>query len=159
MKHATFLAVCAAILMVVPMSDSEAQYSDAWVHAHCSSAIRGAKDNNKLTDIKSGSWKVEDAWYEAHRDPSESHRDPNGTGRRVDEWAQFRCSVVAQCPEKLWPHASVMVYIPADGNIFNGAPSNRMYYDDPRRKWVHTAFTGSVSEVWKIRCTEGGYLR
>lgn len=149
MQHSLLAAVCAAVLLVLPVSDAEAQYSDAWVHAHCSSAVKGAKDNNKLTDIKSGSWKVEDAYYDARRDPNEMG----------DEWAQFRCNIIAQCPEKLWPNASVMVPIPADGNPYNMDMSNRMFYDDPRRKWFDTSFSGSVSEVWKIRCTEGGYLR
>lgn len=153
MKLATFVlaAVCAAVLLVVPMSDVEAQYSDAWVHAHCTSAMKGARFEVPVVDTKLLSWKVEDAWYEAHRDPNELG----------DEWVQFRCSIAAQCPEKLWPTGTnqMQIWIPVDGNYYNFDPANKMYYDDPRRKWVNSSFSGSVSQVRKIRCIEGGYLR
>ena len=141
MQQATFLAVVCAAILMLPASDAEA-YSDAWVHAHCTTAMRIARDENvKMTDTKFLSWKVEDSWYEEHRDPSE-------TG---DEWAQFRCSIAAQCPEISFPHnrPSSPGYIHATW----------MLYDDPRRNWLHTSFSGSVTEVQKTRCTEGGYLR
>ena len=130
------------------MSDAEAQYSDAWVHAHCTGAMKGARFEVPVVDTKLSSWKVEDAWYEAHRESE--------TG---DEWAPFRCSIAAQCPETPWPRKDLGHWVAADGNPYNADPSNKMYYDDPRRKWLWTVYTGSVSEIWNIRCTAGGYLR
>ena len=149
MKHLTTIAAaaCAAILML-PVSDSEA-HNDALARQYCTTAMEFARDRNvKLTDTKFSSWKVEDAWYDANRDPLELN----------DENAQYRCSIAAQCPETPWPSDKETFVWYADGNPYNPDPSNKMYYNDPRRKWLHTAFTGSVTEVTKIRCTEGGYL-
>ena len=142
MKHATFVlaAVCAAVLLtVIPVSDSEA-HNDAVARHHCITAMKIAKDNNKLTDIKHGSWKVNRAWYDERRDPSELN----------DEWAQYRCSIAAQCPEVFFPHnyPSTRAYI----------HSMWMHYDDPRRVWNHTSYEGSVTEIQKVRCVAGGYL-
>ena len=151
MKHATFVlaAVCAAVLLtVIPVSDSEA-HNDAVARQYCTTAMEFARDRNvKLTDIKFSSWKVENAWYDANRDPFELN----------DENAQYRCSIAAQCPETPWPSDKEASIWYADGNPYNPDPSNKMYYDDPRRVWNHTSYTGSVTEIQKVRCVAGGYL-
>ena len=70
-------------------------------------AMKIARDENtKMTDTRMMSWKVEDAWYEEHRDPTETN----------DEWARYRCNIAAQCPETPWPYNSVVTWIYAPGS-------------------------------------------
>ena len=65
-------------------------------------AMKIARDENtKMADTRMMSWKVEDAWYEEHRDPTETN----------DEWARYRCNIAAQCPETPWPYNSVVTWI------------------------------------------------
>ena len=96
-----------------------------------------ARGSNPRADTRFASWKVENAWYEEHRN--------HATGDA------YRCSIAAQCPKNPWPSHGQCVWYPFE--------QRTICPDSDKRTWFNTGFTGSMVEVRKIRCTRGGYLR
>ena len=153
MKRLTAIAAtaaCAAALLALTLPEASAFYNDAYAKSRCENAVKIARGNNKVTDIRHASWKVQRVAYE-----KEGSRHDDGAELEYDrsKWVnynQIHCFIEAECPATPWPHSS-----PASLTMVNGVA---MYYDDPRRKWFRTEAYLSIAEVERVSC-KGGRLR
>ena len=139
-------AACAAALLALTTPEASAFYDDAYAKSRCENAVKIARSNNKVTDIRRASWKVQRIVYENDDNPDDYEYDRS----KWVNYSQIHCIILAECPETSWPHSS-----PASLTMVNGVA---MYYDDPRRKWHWTEAYGSIAEVERMSC-KGGYLK
>ena len=142
-------AACAAALLALTTPEASAFYNDAYAKGRCENAVKIARGNNKVTDLRPAPWKVPRVVYEKEGTVYDSEAQWEYDRSKWVNYNQIHCFIEAECPETSWPHSS-----PASLTMVNGVA---MYYDDPRRKWHRAVYYGSIAEIERKSC-KGGYL-